>query len=326
MKPAFPILLHVGSAAWFAAALFVNSSGFVQAQGTATLDALAERVKKLEARIAEDEQQQGAGPGAKAGGSRLRAPFVVTDAQGKDLLVVTEAAGGGAVLRLGQLGSGTAIQLERNAEHARVITQMAGGASEVRLEVSQDKGSRVTVYEGQHSTLIGTGADNKHGLFVRAGDGKGNSQPVSVGELAVTYGESGGILRLHDKSGKQVISAGSNAKEGGRGQFGLGPPGGNVAVLLTHAPDGPGEVGVYGGVKGKPLVEMSGSKHHVLVSNRAGEPAAMVGLNQNGTGNGGTFTATDGAGNNVVKVGSRGEGGGAMCAIHYKRGLECFPQ
>ena len=320
------VVLHVGSAAWLTAALLVNGSATVNAQGgSPSLDALSERVKKLEARVAEDEQQAGGGSGKNAP-TRMRTPFSIVDSKGREVLAVEEV-GDGHVLRMGKLGSGTAIQFERTNDRALFITQMGGGGAETRLGVGETTGPRLVVYEAQHSTLVGAGPDNKHGVFVRGGETRGGASPKLLGEMAVTYGETGGILRLYDKEGQTpVITAGSNVKEAGRGQIGIGAAGSkSIGVLLFTAADGHGEMGVYGDGNGKAIVEVSGSKRQITVSNRSGNPAAVMRLGQGGTGSGGNITLVDGAGNNVVSAGARSDGGGTLCALHNKRGNQCFP-
>ena len=122
-----------------------------------------------------------------------------------------------------------------------------------------------------------------------------------------------------------MISAGSNPKEGGRAQLGLGAPGKAMGLVLYTAADGHGELQVLGDGNNKPVIELSGSRRHLLLSNRAGTPAAVMRLSQGGSGSGGNFTAVDGAGNNVVSLGAKSGGGGALCAIHPKKGNKCFP-
>jgi hypothetical protein len=299
--------------------------GIVYAQGAApNLQTLSERVRKLENRIAADEQDSGASAGKNAV-NRVRAPFMVVDA--KDRPIVTIDANGDAhFLKMGTLGSGPALQLERNAGRAGLVTQLGSGDQQARVGVGLSTGPRLEVYTAQNSTIIGGGAHNRHGLFLRdGGGGKGQPPAKVLGEMAVTVGESGGILRLYDKNALQVISAGSNPKEGGRAQLGLGMPGKNVGLVLYTAADGHGELQVLGDGNSKPVIELSGSRRHVLLSNRAGTPAAVMRLSQGGSGSGGNFTTVDGAGNNVVSLGAKSGGGGALCAIHPKKGNKCFP-
>ncbi len=325
--PTLAAALNLGAAASLLLAAVIHGSLPVQAQGGVGPDitALTERVRKLEARIAEDDASPAGGGTGKAAATRLRTPFVVVDSKGREVLVVEEA-GDTHVLRMGVLGTGSVIHMQTGPDNARMTLQRNGPGLEARLDVSESKGARIQAFEGSHSSMLGTGPENKHGFFVRQGESTAQATPKVLGELAATVGESGGVLRLFDKQGLQVVGAGSNPKEGGRGQVGIGPPGKAIAVMLTHTPDGAGEVQVYGDNNSKPILEMSGSKRHFLVANRSGNPAAVVGLNQNGAGTGGNFTAIDASGNNVVKVGARADSGGALCAIHYKRGLECFPQ
>lgn len=322
MKPQLlPALLNFSAAALLLLSVLVLNTESVSAQATPpALDALTDRVKKLEARVAEDEQQ-GASGGTKASSNRVRTPFVIVDSKGKEVLVVDEAPGGG-VLRMGGVGSGPAINLRVTQSAAEVTTQLGGGDNVARMLVSENIGARIVVREGESSTLIGNGGDNKHGLLVRKG--KGDATPKTVGELALTYGETGGILRLFDKDGKQVISAGSNAKEGGRGQIGVGPPGGQVGVLLTHAPDGDGEVEVFGGGTGKPLIALNGSQHLIALYNKAGAAAVTLGLSQSGAGPGGNITARDGKGDGIFSAGLMSGGGGTACINHIKRGTICM--
>jgi hypothetical protein len=289
-----------------------------------SLQTLHERVRKLETRVAADEQERDASAG-KTVANRVRAPFVVVDA--KDRPIVTIDANGDAhLLRMGALGSGSAIQLQRTADEATLMAQLGSVNNQVLIGVRQSLGPRLEAYTPQNSTIIGAGPNNKHGLFLRDGGGRKGQAPAKVlGELAVTVGESGGILRLHDRNAQQVLSAGSNPKEGGRAQLGIGAPGKATGLVLYTATDGHGELQILGDGKGKPVIELSGSRRHLLLSNRAGTPAAVMRLSQGGSGSGGNFTAVDGGGNNVVSLGAKSGGGGALCAIHPKKGNKCFP-
>lgn len=301
------VLVAVTSSA--ATACLFTGIGTVSAQGNAlTLEALEARLHKLENRPT----------------NRVRAPFVVVDAGNKPIVTI-DAAGNTHFLRMGVLGSGTAIQLERTNSMATVVTQLGSSDTQARLGVLEGRGPRLEVYTTEHSTIVGNGSGNRHGVFLRdGGGGKGKPAAKSLGEFAVNISESGGILRLFDKDGKTVLSAGSNTQEGGRGQIGLSAPGKAMGVLMYSGADGAGELRVLD-ASGKGVVELSGGLRHVLLSNRAGKPAAVMRLSQGGTGSGGNFTATDAAGNNVVSAGALSGSGGALCVIHPKRGNQCFP-
>lgn len=291
---------------------------------TPSLQTLHDRVRKLETRVAADEQDRETSTG-KTVANRVRAPFVVVDAKDRPIVTI-DASGDAHLLRMGSLGSGSAIQLQRTADQATLMAQLGSADNQVRIGVRQSLGPRLEAYTAQNSTIIGAGPNNRHGLFLRdGGGGKGQAPAKVLGELAVNVGESGGILRLHDRNAQQVMSAGSNPKEGGRAQLGLGAPGKKVGIVLYTAADGHGELQVIGDGNGKPVIELSGSRRHVLLSNRAGSPAAVMRLSQGGNGSGGNFTAVDGAGNNVVSLGAKSGGGGALCAIHPKKGNTCFP-
>ncbi len=305
-------------------ALFTGVGDAYAEAPSPTLQALNIRVQKLETRVAADEQQSGESSGKKIS-NRVRAPFVVVDSKDRPIITV-DAIGDSHFLKMGELGSGTAIQLERNSERASVVTQLGAGDTQARIGVRQGTGPRLEVYTTKNTTIIGAGLNNRHGIFLRDGGG-GKGQPTAkvLGEFAVNVGESGGILRLYDKIAQQVLSAGSNSKEGGRGQLGLSAPGKAGGIALFTAADGHGEIQVLGDGNGKPVIELSGSKRQVLVSNKAGNPAAVMRLSQGGNGSGGNFTAVDAAGNNVVSMGALSGGGGTLCAIHRKRGNQCFP-
>ena len=291
---------------------------------TPSLQALHDRVRKLETRVAADEQDRET-PTGKNVANRVRAPFVVVDAKDRPIVTI-DASGDAHFLKMGTLGSGTAIQLERTAEQAILLAQMGSSDTQARIGIRQSTGPRIEAYTAQNSTIVGAGPNNRHGLFLRdGGGGKGKAPAKVLGELAVNVGESGGILRLHDRNAQQVISAGSNPKEGGRAQLGLGAPGKAMGLVLYTAADGHGELQVLGDGNNKPVIELSGSRRHLLLSNRAGTPAAVMRLSQGGSGSGGNFTAVDGAGNNVVSLGAKSGGGGALCAIHPKKGNKCFP-
>lgn len=301
--------VQAAMAASFATACLVTGIGTVAAQGEAlTLESLQARIHALETRP----------------NNRVRAPFVVVDARNQPVLTVS-ANGDSHILRMGTLGSGSTIQLERTPQHATLLAQYGSGDTQARVGVREGRGPRLEVYTKEHSTIVGNGSGNRHGVFLRdGGGGAGNAPAKSLGEFAVNIAESGGILRLYDKDGKAVLSAGSNAQEGGRGQLGLSAPGKPVGVLLHSGPEGEGELQVLGS-DGKAVVELSGGRRHVLLSNRAGNPAAVMRLSQGGAGSGGNFTATDAAGNNVVSAGALSGSGGALCVIHPKRGNQCFP-
>lgn len=303
--------------------LLIAGIGTAYAVGpTGSLQALTIRIEKLETRVAADEQAT-SGPG-KAGMTRVRAPFVVVDASDRPIVTI-EGNANADFLRMGAPGAGAMIQLQRTKDQAVVLAQM-GGSDEARLGVKRSVGPRVEVYTAQTSTIVGSGPNNRQGLFLRdGGGGKGQAPAKVLGELASDAGTTGGILRLHDREGKPVLSAGSNTKAGGRGQLGLGAPGKDPGVVLLANTDGYGELQIQGDGRGKPVIELSGSKRHVLLSNRSGNPAAVMRLSQGGAGSGGNFTAVDGAGNNVVSLGAKSGGGGALCAIHPKRGNQCFP-
>lgn len=301
------VLAALGSS--LATACLFTGIGVVSAQNSAlTLEALNARLQALEKRST----------------SRVRAPFVVVDAKDQPILTVN-SIGDTHVLRMGTLGSGTAIQLERNAQQATVVTQLGSSDTQARLGVREGRGPRLEVYTKEHSTIVGSGANSRHGVFLRdGGGGPGKPAAKSLGEFAVNVSESGGILRLYDKEGKSVLSAGSNTAEGGRGQIGLSAPGKPVGVLMYSGADGGGELRVLD-ADSKGVIELSGALRQVLVNNRAGKPAAVMRLSQGGTGSGGNFTAIDAAGNNVVSAGALSGGGGALCAIHPKKGNKCFP-
>lgn len=292
-----------------ATACLFTGIGVVSAENNAlTLEALNARLHKLENRPA----------------NRVRAPFVVVDAKDQPIMTVN-SIGDTHLLRMGTLGSGTAIQLERNAQQATVVTQLGASDTQARLGVREGRGPRLEVYTKEHSTIVGNGAGNRHGVFLRdGGGGTGKPAAKSLGEFAVNISESGGILRLYDKDGKAVLSAGSNTAEGGRGQIGLSAPGKAVGVLLYSGAEGSGEVRVLDD-GGKGVIELSGSLRQILLNNRAGKPAAVMRLSQGGAGSGGNFTASDAAGNNVVSAGALSGSGGALCAIHPKKGNKCFP-
>ncbi len=299
----------VGISSAFATAFLLTGIGSVAAESnTLTLQSLNDRLLKLETRPV----------------NRVRAPFVVVDAKNQAIVTI-ESVGDNHILKMGTLGSGSAIQLERSAQHATVVTQMGSGDVQARVGVREGRGPRVEVYTKENSTIMGAGANNRHGIFLRDGGGAKDKAPAKVlGELAVNINESGGILRLYDKDGKAVMSAGSNTKEGGRGQLGLSAPGKAVGVLLYSAAEGQGEIQVLGN-DAKAVVELSGSRRHILLNNKSGNPAAVMRLSQGGNGSGGNFTAVDAAGNNVVSTGALSGGGGALCVIHPKRGNKCFP-
>jgi hypothetical protein len=257
--------------------------------------------------------------------NRVRAPFVVVDAKDRPIVTIS-ASGDTHFFNMGTLGSGTAIHLERNAQQATVVTQLGSGDTQARMGVKEGRGPRLEVYTKENSTIIGGGANNRHGIFLRdGGGGKGQAPAKVLGELAVNINESGGIVRLYDKSAQPVFSVGGNYKDGGRGQLTLSSPGKNAAIALLTNADGHGELQILGDGNGKPVIELSGSRRHVLLNNKAGNPAAVMRLSQGGNGSGGNFTAVDAAGNNVVSAGALSGGGGAVCAIHPKKGNKCFP-
>ena len=305
--------------------VLLGGIGSVHAVGpTPSLQTLHDRVRKLETRIAGDEQDRDT-PGGKTVANRVRAPFVVVDAKDRPIVTI-DASGDAHLLRMGTLGSGSAIQLQRTADQATLLAQLGSADNQVRIGVRQSLGPRLEAYTPQNSTIIGAGPNKRHGLFLRdGGGGKGKAPAKVLGELAMNVGEGGGILRLHDSNGQQAISAGSNPREGGRAQLGLGAPGKPLGMVLYTAADGHGELQLLGDGNGKPVIELSGSRRHLLLSNRAGTPAAVMRLSQGGSGSGGNFTAVDGAGNNVVSLGAKSGGGGALCAIHPKKGNKCFP-
>jgi len=292
-----------------ATACLFTGIGVVSAQNSAlTLEALNARLHKLESRPA----------------NRVRAPFVVVDAKDQPIVTV-DSAGNTHFLRMGTLGSGAAIQLERSAQRATVVTQVGNSDTQARLGVQDGRGPRLEVYTKENSTIVGNGANNRHGVFLRDGGGGPGKPPAkSLGEFAVNVGESGGILRLYDKDAKAVLSAGSNPAEGGRGQIGLSAPGKSMGVLMYAAATGGGELRVLDEA-GTGVIELSGSLRQILLNNRAGKPAAVMRLSQGGTGTGGNFTASDAAGNNVVSAGALPGSGGALCVIHPKKGNKCFP-
>ena len=299
----------VGVTSSLATACLFTGIGSVSAKSSAmTIESLHARLQALEAKPA----------------NRIKAPFVVVDAQDQPIVTIS-ASGPNHFLTMGTLGSGTALQLERSGSHATLVAQSGSSETQARLGVTQGRGPRLEVYTKENSTIVGSGTAGRHGLFLRDGGGAPGKPPAkSLGEFAVTVGATGGILRLADKEGKPVLSAGSNAAEGGRGQLGLGSPGKPSALVLFSGADGGGEMQVMGS-DGKPAVELSGSQRHVLLSNRAGKPAAVMRLGQGGTGSGGNFTVVDPSGNNVVSAGALSGGGGALCAIHPKKGNKCFP-
>jgi hypothetical protein len=304
--------------------LLLASVGSAYAESTASLQTLNDRVRKLEARVAADEQQQ-SDKGGKNSGNRVRAPFVVTDDKDRPIVTI-EAVGDSHFLKMGNLGSGPALQLERTAGRAGLVTQLGDGNHQARVGVGLTSGPRLEVYSPENSTIIGKGHHNRHGLFLRDGGGGKGQQPAKVlGELAVNINQSGGILRLYDKDANSVLSAGSNPTEGGRAQLGLSAPGKNAGIALLVTADGHGELQVQGDGTGKPVIELSGSKRQLLLTNRSGNPAAVMRLSQGGNGSGGNFTAIDAAGNNVVSAGALPGNGGALCAIHPKKGNKCFP-
>lgn len=293
---------------------------------TPSLQTLHDRVRKLETRIAALETHDIAQEQERdtPTGNRVRAPFVVVDAKDRPIVTI-DASGDAHFLKMGTSGSGPSLQLERNAGRAGLVAQLGASDQQARVGVGMSTGPRLEVYTARNSTIIGGGPHNRHGLFLRDGSGKDQTPAKALGELAVNVGESGGILRLYDRNAQQVISAGSNPKEGGRAQFGLNTPGKSMGIVLYTAADGHGELQVLGDGNGKPVIELSGSRRHLLLSNRAGTPAAVMRLSQGGSGSGGNFTAVDGTGNNVVSLGAKSGGGGALCAIHPKKGNKCFP-
>ena len=301
------VLVAVTSSA--ATACLFTGIGTVSAQGASlTLEALEARIHKLENRPA----------------NRVRAPFVVVDAKDQPIVTIN-AIGNAHFLRMGTLGSGSAIQLERSGEQATLVAQYGSSDTQARVGVRDGRGPRLEVYTKENSTIIGSGVTGRHGVFLRDGGGGPGKPPAkSLGEFAVNTNESGGILRLYDKEGKGVLSAGSHPQEGGRGQLSISAPGKPVALLLHSGTDTEGEVRVMG-ADGKPAIELSGILRQVHVNNRSGKPVAAMRLGQGGTGSGGNFTASDAAGNNVVSAGALAGSGGALCVIHPKKGNKCFP-
>ncbi|MFY2764655.1 hypothetical protein [Arenimonas sp. MALMAid1274] len=308
-RPDWQLAVVVGITSSVVTACLFTGVGNVSAKASGpTLESLNARLHQLESKP----------------NNRVRAPFVVVDAQDQPIVTIS-ASGANHLLTMGTLGSGTALQLERSAEHAMLVAQSGSSDTQARLGVRQGRGPRLEVYTKENSTIVGNGTAGRHGIFVRDGGGGPGKPPAkSLGELAVTVGSSGAVLRLSDKEGKPVLSAGSNAAEGGRGQLGLSAPGKPTGLFLFTGVDGGGEMQVMGG-DGKPAVELSGVMRHVLLSNRAGQPAAVMRLGQGGSGSGGNFTVVDPAGNNVVSAGALSGGGGALCAIHPKKGNKCFP-
>ena len=299
----------VGVTSSLVTACLFTGIGSVSAKSSAmTIESLHARLQQLESKP----------------NNRVRAPFVVVDAQDQPIVTIS-ASGENHLLSMGKLGSGPAIQLERSPQQATLVAQLGSSDTQARLGVKQGRGPRLEVYTKENSTIVGSGATGQHGVFLRDGGGAPGKPPAkSLAEFAVTVNTTGGVLRLFDKEGKPVVSAGSNAAEGGRGQLGLASPGKPTSLFLFSGADGGGEVQVMGS-DGKPAVELSGAMRHVLLSNRAGKPAAVMRLGQGGAGSGGNFTVIDPAGNNVVSAGALSGGGGALCAIHPKKGNKCFP-
>jgi hypothetical protein len=306
----FRLAAFVGISSSLATAFLLIGVGAVSAEDSAlTLQSLNERLHKLEVRPV----------------NRIRAPFVVVDEKNQPVVSI-ESRGGAHLLRMGVLGSGPALQLERTVERATLVTQLGQSDTQARVGVINGQGPRLEIYTKENSTIIGTGPNNRHGIFLRdGGGGKGEPPAKVLGEFAANINESGGILRLNDKDGKSVLSAGANPKEGGRGQLGLSAPGKGIGVLIYSSKEGHGELQVLGDGNSKPVIELSGSKRQLLLSNKSGAPAAVMRLSQGGTGSGGNFTAVDASGNNVVSAGALSGGGGALCAIHPKKGNKCFP-
>lgn len=319
------LAVFVGISSSLATGFMLMGIGSVQAVGPApSLQTLHDRVRKLETQIAADEQEHGGATGKNIT-NRVRAPFVVVDAKDRPIVTI-DAAGETHFFKMGTLGSGTAIHLERNPQQATMVTQLGSSDTQARVGVKEGRGPRLEVYTRENSTIVGIGANNRHGVFLRdGGGGKGQAPAKVLGELAVNINESGGIVRLYDKSAQPVFSVGGNYKDGGRGQLTLSAPGKNAGMTLLTNADGHGELQILGDGNGKPVIELSGSRRHILLNNRTGNPAAVMRLSQGGNGSGGNFTAVDAAGNNVVSAGALSGSGGAVCAIHPKKGNKCFP-
>ena len=224
----------VGISSSLATAFLLTGIGSVQAVGPApSLQTLHDRVRKLETQIAADEQEQSSTTGKNIA-NRVRAPFVVVDAKDRPIVTI-DASGDTHLFKMGTLGSGTAIQLERGPEHATVVTQLGSSDTQARVGVREGRGPRLEVYTRENSTIVGVGANNRHGIFLRdGGGGKGQAPAKVLGELAVNINESGGIVRLYDKSAQPVFSVGGNYKEGGRGQLTLSSPGKNAGMYVIN--------------------------------------------------------------------------------------------
>jgi hypothetical protein len=278
-----------------------------------TIAQLEDRIRKLEALISARE----------GGGTIVRAPFLIVDTAGHTLVEVARH-GDTESLILGP-SAGNRVVLSRTGGHANVI---AANPGKLAIMSSAADGAHLQISNQNVVTRMGAGHGNEQGFFVGEAQvppkpGGPAPKPAAVfAELAARQGETA-VLRLRDMQGQTVVAAGSNKARNGVGQVGINAPGQKIGLLLTTGPTGDGDISVYNSKAGKEVFRLDAQEYLFRLFNRSGTSAATVGLGQDGAGSGGNFTAYSSQGG-VFSAGALSGTGGAVCAIHPKRGNVCL--
>ena len=292
----------------------------------ARVETLESRMQALESALQalQNNQPKPSPAPAPASSSRVTAPFVVVDATGREVLKVVSADGVDS-LSMGNIASESAIQLVRKSNMAIVVAKYNGNAFDARLQADATAAA-VTAYNHSASARLGSGADNKYGVFVRNETPGKDNQPITnvLAELAVTQGQTGGVLRLRDKTGgKQIVAAGENPSTPGTGLIYVGNGGRNAAALATNA-DGSGVVHVFA-ADGRVGAGMNGNDRNFVAYSAAGTPITSVGKSDKSEG--GNVTVYNPSGDGVASMGNRADrNNGEICVLRggSETKLECL--
>ena len=238
---------HAASCAWLAILCIGHG---VAAQDVGSTEqangAMLQRIGALEARIKELEERLD---------NRLtvKAPFVVTDAAGQELVVATQTASGASLLQVTAAGTSSIAALEVSSD-ATVVGLTSGGGESVRLVSNPDTGIAVEIRgSGEETAQLGViRGKSRLGLWT---GGKGYFKVGAEGGEHLAFGDSA-TPAFEIKDDADLVQVGMRK--------------GQSALFLRTAPDR-ATLDVMGPADHR--VEIDSAQAASLVSVRAGDGA-----------------------------------------------------
>lgn len=238
---------HAASCAWLAILCIGHG---VAAQDVGSTEqangAMLQRIGALEARIKELEERLD-------NPLTVKAPFVVTDAAGQELVVATQTASGASLLQVTAAGTSSIAALEVSSD-ATVVGLTSGGGESVRLVSNPDTGIAVEIRgSGEETAQLGViRGKSRLGLWT---GGKGYFKVGAEGGEHLAFGDSA-TPAFEIKDDADLVQVGMRK--------------GQSALFLRTAPDR-ATLDVMGPADHR--VEIDSAQAASLVSVRAGDGA-----------------------------------------------------